>query len=113
AREGSRIMGKSLTTKEVFELYHQGNIEIVEYINKVLEVLGVACVSLINTFDTEKIIIGGGVSKAADTLFHQVREYVSRYALNPDGRKTEIVPSRLEQNSGVIGAAALWMDSIL
>src|SRR5699024_5567004 len=29
AREGSRIMGTSLTTKEVFELYHQVNIEIV------------------------------------------------------------------------------------
>lgn len=113
AREGSKIAGKSLTTKEVFDLYHQGHAEIAVYMKKVFHVLGIACVSLINTFDTEKIIIGGGVSKAGDALFQPIREYVSTYALNPDGRRTKIVPSKLGQNSGVIGAAALWMASVL
>ncbi|WP_034746201.1 ROK family protein [Halalkalibacter wakoensis] len=65
------------------------------------------CVSIINTFDPEKIIIGGGVSQVGEPLFMVVREYVSSKALNPLGRKTKIVPAKLSQSSGVIGAAAL------
>lgn len=37
---------------------------------------------------------------------------VERYALNPTGRKTDIVQAELEQNAGVIGAAALWYNII-
>lgn len=110
SREGSKIMDETLSTEQVFELYEKGQSEIVTYLDRVINVLGVACVSLINTFDTEKIIIGGGVSKVGDTLFEPIRDYVGSYALNPDGRQTEIAPSKLEQNSGVIGAAALWFE---
>lgn len=113
SREGSKIIGESLSTEEVFQLYDQGHPEIVPYLDSVIEVLGVACVSLINTFDTEKIIIGGGVSKVGDALFQPIRSYVQSYALNPDGRTTKIVPSKLEQNSGVVGAAALWIPSVM
>lgn len=113
AREGSKLMNEPLSTEQVFKLYDEGQSEIVPYLDRVINVLGVACVSLINTLDTEKIIIGGGVSKVGETLFKPIRDYVGSFALNPDGRQTEIVPSELEQNSGVIGAAALWIDSVL
>jgi glucokinase len=107
ARRGSAIMGEDLTTEEVFALYEKGHEEITDLIERVFRVLGVACVSMINTFDTEKIIIGGGVSKVGDALFQSVQGYVGQFALNPTGRQTEIVPARLEQSAGVVGAAAL------
>ena len=107
AKRGSEIIGKDLSTKEVFDLYAEGNPEIVNYIEGVFKMIGVACVTIINTFDIEKIVIGGGVSKVGDPLFDAIRSYVSQYALNPPGRKTEIVPAKLDQSSGVIGAAAL------
>ena len=110
ARQGSDIMGRDLSTKEVFDLYAEGHPEISELIGRVFRVLGVACVTLINTFDTEKIIIGGGVSKVGDVMFQSIREYVSKYALNPAGRATEIVPAGLDQQAGVVGAAALCLD---
>lgn len=111
SREGSKIMDEPLSTKEIFELYKKDQPDIVSYINSVLDVLGKGCVTLINTFDTEKIIIGGGVSKVGNMLFNPIRRYVQSHALNPDGRNTEIVQSHLKQNSGVLGAAALWIDS--
>lgn len=110
ARQGSAIMGKDISTKDVFNLYLSGNQEITRLIERVFRVLGVACVSVINTFDTEKIVIGGGVSKVGTPLFQSIQAYVRNFALNETGRKTEIVPARLEQNSGVIGAAALCFD---
>src|SRR5690625_4946266 len=87
-------MGEKLTTAEVFNLYDQNHPDIIPYMNRVFNVLGVACVTLINMFDTEKIVIGGGVSNSGETLFNPIRTYVQSYALNPDGRKTEIVPSQ-------------------
>ncbi|WP_226038498.1 ROK family protein [Aquibacillus saliphilus] len=107
ARRGSEIAGKQLSTKQVFDLYNQDHKEIKAYVEDVFRIIGVACVSLINTIDPEKIVIGGGVSKVGAPLFDAVRTYVSQYALNPGGRKTEIVPAVLDQNAGVIGAAAL------
>ncbi|SEP82915.1 glucokinase [Virgibacillus subterraneus] len=107
ARQGSAIIGKDISTKDVFNLYFNGNKEIIRLIEKVFRVLGVASVSVINTFDTEKIVIGGGVSKVGDPLFQSIQAYVSEFALNETGRQTEIVPAKLEQSSGVIGAAAL------
>lgn len=110
AKRGSEMMDKDLSTKEVFDLYTEGNVKITDYIESVFRVLGVACVTAINTFDPEKIIIGGGVSKVGDPLFQSIQAYISQYALNPTGRNVKVVPAQLEQNAGVIGAAALCFD---
>jgi glucokinase len=64
-------------------------------------------VSLINAFDVEKVVIGGGVSQVGEPLFNAVRTYVKKYALSPVGRETVIVPAKLNQDAGFIGAAAL------
>lgn len=110
AKRSSEIIGKNVSTKEVFALYREGNEKVIEYIDKVLRVLGVACVSVINTFDSEKVVIGGGVSKVGDILFDPIRSYVSKYALNPKGRRAKIVPAKLKQDAGLIGAAALYFE---
>src|SRR5699024_4258428 len=107
ARNGSKIMGESLTTKNVFELYHNGQPEIVEFIDQVMERLGAGCVSLINTLDIEAIIIGGGVSQIGDLLFDTIQNYIEEHAFNPKGRETKIIPAKLNQSPGVIGAAAM------
>ncbi|WP_077623742.1 ROK family protein [Sediminibacillus massiliensis] len=106
-KRGSEIAGKPLTTEQVFDLYHQRDEKIQTYIEDVFQKIGIALVSLINTFDPEKIVLGGGVSKVGEPLFSAVRAYVSQYALNPAGRNTEIVPAELDQNAGVVGAAGL------
>jgi len=110
AKNGSNIMGESLTTKEVFDLYHSGNDKIVEFINHVFNRLGAGCVSLINTLDIEAIIIGGGVSNVGEPLFNALQNYIGHYALNPKGRETQVIPAKLKQDPGVIGAAALWFE---
>lgn len=107
AKRATEITGKQITAKEVCHLYNEGHPEIVEYMTGVFKVLGVAAVNLINTFDPEKIVIGGGISEFGEPLFESVRQYVGRCALNPTGRNTDITAAKLGQNAGVIGAAAL------
>ncbi|PXW92224.1 glucokinase [Streptohalobacillus salinus] len=107
SREGSRIKGETLTTQEVFDLYLANDPEITPYMISVLETLGAAVVTLINTFDPDRIILGGGVTKVGKPLFDAVKAYVSKYTLNPDASDTPVVLAKLDQNAGVIGAAGL------
>ncbi len=106
-RQASELMGKPLTAKDVFVMYEAGVPEIVSLVEEVFTYIGIGCVSLINLFEPEKIVIGGGVSEVGDPLFDSVRNYVAKYALSPAGRETEIVPAGLRKNAGLIGAAAL------
>ncbi|WP_017471263.1 ROK family protein [Amphibacillus jilinensis] len=111
ARKGSELVGESLSTADVFSRYQLKDPILQPFINDIFRVLGAACVSLINTFDPEKIVIGGGVSRVGDVLFKEIRNYIKRYALNPDSRETAVVPAKLDQDAGVLGAAALILNN--
>ncbi|MHA6483063.1 ROK family protein [Paenibacillus sp. strain BS8-2] len=107
ARQSSELLGREVTSKEAFELAAQGDPQIAPLIERVFTYIGMGCVSLINLLDPSKIVIGGGVSQVGEPLFAAVRQYVAAHALNPSGRETLIVPAKLQQDAGLIGAAAL------
>jgi glucokinase len=111
ARIGSAKLGRAVSTREVFDLYAQGDERAVHLLEQVFEYIGMGCVSLINAYDPEKIVIGGGVSQTGKPLFEAVQEYVGKYALNPSGRLTSIVPTGLSTSTGLIGAAALVYEA--
>lgn len=109
ARMASEMMGRPTTSQEAFDLALQapGHPVMKKLVDRVFTYTGIGCVSLINTLDPQMIVIGGGVSQVGEPLFKAVRDYVSRFALNPTGRMTQIMPAALQQDVGLIGAAAL------
>ncbi|WP_410768105.1 ROK family protein [Fontibacillus sp. BL9] len=108
ARQASQLLGRSVSAKEAFDLAFSGaDVRIEQLVKKVFRYIGIGCVTLINTLDPELLVIGGGVSQIGDPLFDAVTDYVKQYALNPSGRNTPIVPAALQQDAGLIGAAAL------
>ncbi|MNZ56223.1 Glucokinase [compost metagenome] len=107
ARQASQLLGRDVSTKEVFDLADDGHVQMKALVDQVFRYIGIGCVTLINTFDPELLVIGGGVSQVGDPLFDCIRDYVSRHALNPTGRNTLIMPAALLQDAGLIGAAAL------
>jgi len=107
ARQASAIVGSPLSTKEVFDLAQQGNESLQQLIEQAYRYIGIGCVTLINLFDPDMIVIGGGVSQIGQPLFTAVQDYVAHHAFNPSGRNTKIVPAKLLQDAGLIGAAAL------
>lgn len=106
ARNGSTLSGRTLSTKEVYDLYVERQPEYTKLIEQAFHYIGLGVTSLINLYDPQMVVIGGGVSKMGEPLFSYVQNYVKRYALNPSGRSTPIVPSSLEQSTGLIGASA-------
>lgn len=107
ARQATERMGQPMTSKEAFDLYHEGHPVMKPFVEEVFMNIGIGIVSVINFIDPEKIVIGGGVSEVGEPLFATIRDYVAKYALNPSGRNTPIVPAGLRTDAGLIGAAAL------
>ena len=71
------------------------------------ERLGAGIVGIVNTFNPEVVIVGGGVSRAGDLLLDPARRVVAERALRPSAATARIVRARLGEEAGVVGAALL------
>jgi glucokinase len=68
--------------------------------------LGVGLVNLVNIFNPEMIIIGGGLSKMGDLLLEPARQVVRERAFPLLAQAVRIVPAKLGDDAGVCGAAS-------
>lgn len=63
--------------------------------------------SLVSLLDPDMIVIGGGVSRIGEPLFTRLRERMPRRTINQFASQTPIVPARLAEHVGILGAAAI------
>lgn len=101
---------EKVTSKEVFECATKGDELSMEIVNYTTNYLGIGVANLVNTFDPELIIIGGGVSKAGNILFDRVRRIVSERCFAMMANAVKIIPAGLSTDAGVIGALAIIMS---
>jgi glucokinase len=75
-------------------------------------VAALACglTSIVNVFEPELVVLGGGVTRAGEQLLGPVRDWVRANAMEPAGRSADIVESALGDRVGVVGAAAIVYD---
>jgi glucokinase len=83
-----------------------------ELIARIAYYLGVGLANLINIFNPEMIVIGGGLSNMGDMLLGPACEEAGRRAFKQAYRVVRFARAELGRNSGVLGAAALARDSI-
>jgi len=69
--------------------------------------LGIGIANIVNIFNPELVVIGGGAAQAADILLDPARQVVAERALYPERDEVRIVPAHHGQDAGVLGAAAL------
>lgn len=69
--------------------------------------LACGIVSIVNVFEPEIVVLGGGVSGVGEQLLAPVRDSVRSTAMSPAGRAARIVASPLGEHVGVVGAAAI------
>ncbi|MBN2462324.1 MAG: ROK family protein, partial [Dehalococcoidia bacterium] len=68
--------------------------------------LGVGLANLVNIFNPELIVIGGGLSKMGNMLLKPARKVLKERAFQLPVDTVRIVRARLGSNAGIIGAAA-------
>lgn len=96
-----------ITSKAVFELAEQGNQEAVDIIAYTSYVLAQTFANLGVILNPEKILIGGGVSKAGQPLLDRITDTFKEIALPNVVRACEIKLAQLGNDAGIIGAAYL------
>nr|WP_304218604.1 ROK family glucokinase [Fredinandcohnia onubensis] len=96
-----------VTSKDVFEAAGKGDLLAQEIIDNVTTHLGLALSHVANGLNPEKIVIGGGVSKAGELLLLPLRKQFNRFAFPRVAEAAEITIATLGNDAGVIGAAYL------
>jgi glucokinase len=71
------------------------------------EKLGLGITSLVNIFNPELVVIGGGAAQAGEIILGPARRVVAERALLPQRDQVRIVPAQHGVDAGVLGAAAL------
>ena len=74
---------------------------------------GVGLANLVNIFNPEMIVIGGGLSNMGDRLLKPAYEVAEKRAFKRAYRTVRFVRAALGRNSGVLGAAAFAYDEMV
>jgi glucokinase len=74
--------------------------------------LGVGIASLVNIFNPELLVIGGGFARAGDLLFEPARRVVAERALSPARDEVKVVPALLGVEAGLIGAGLVGFEAL-
>lgn len=74
--------------------------------------LGIVLAGLVNFFNPDLIVVGGGVAKAGAVLFEPLERVVRERSMKVPGRRVKIKPAQLGEDSGLIGAATLAIDTL-
>jgi glucokinase len=107
---GSPCAG-SVTAADVYAAAGAGDENALLVMRNMGRMLGIGIASLINIFNPERIVIGGGVKDAWSLFIDAAREEVMRRAFEVPARRTEIVQSLLGDDAGIVGAAAAALQA--
>lgn len=91
-----------------FDAMRQGDPFAAEVVRQYEEYIAYAVSGIINLFQPQAVVIGGGISKEGETLFGPVRERTYAQCFNhEDHNCTKILQAKLGNDAGIIGAAML------
>jgi predicted NBD/HSP70 family sugar kinase len=103
----------NLTAEMVADAAKKGDALAWNVFHRAAEYLGIGISALINLFNPEAIVIGGGVTMAGDILFDTVRKTVKARALSKISHEVEILPATFGLKAAVMGAVSLILQKVL
>jgi glucokinase len=101
----TRSNGQFRSTRELVAAFESGSGEAHEIWLRSVKALGAALGSLINIFDPEMVVIGGGIADANDSLFVPLRATLDKFEWRPRGQAVKLVKAILGHIAGAAGAA--------
>lgn len=102
----------SITSKDVFSAYDQGDELAKEVFHICIRYWGMAIANLVSLFNPEKIILGGGVFGPAMKFIPQIKDEAMKWAQPISIKQVSIEPTALGTDAGLYGAALLAFQEI-
>ncbi len=95
--------------KTAFDGFRAGDKTATEVVNKYINYLGCGLTNVVNIFQPEVLLIGGGICKEGENLTKPLLEYIAKesYCIDPNC-STKLDIAKLGNDAGIIGAAYLY-----
>jgi glucokinase len=104
--------GPAVDAHRLVRLANEGDGAAVALLAELGHRLGAGIVSLVNIFNPELVVVGGGFSAAGDFLLEPARELVAREALSPARELVRIVRAELGTAAGLVGAGLVAFEAL-
>ena len=99
--------GKSISSKHIKKSLEAHDEVVTQYVNEAIDYLSGGIASVINFYNPELIILGGGLIQSIDDFYLQTIKKARAKALPTPAAKIEFKKASLGDYSGVVGAALL------
>ena len=104
--------GPAVDAHRLVRLASEGEPRAIEILDGVGRHLGSGIGTLVNIFNPELVVIGGGFAAAGDFVLEPAREVLRREALAHAGDRIPIVRAELGTAAGLIGAGLVAFDAV-
>ena len=74
--------------------------------------LGLCVTNLINLFNPEMVVIGGGIAQAGELILEPIRRTATATAIRSLAKTCQILPAELGDNAGIYGGAAIVLQQV-
>ena len=98
---------ENITSKIVFDAADDGDPIAQQIVKQVIENLGIGFGALINIFDPDALVVGGGVMNGLKAYWVDLKQSVSKHSLKVYRSKLPLYQTTHGDDAGLIGAAAL------
>jgi N-acetylglucosamine repressor len=98
--------------KSIIDAVRAGDKLAIELVREAGEELGVKIAYLVQIFNPEIVVIGGGIERAGSTLLDVIKKTVREKTFEEVGSQVRIVPTQLGENSVALGAVSLVIQHI-
>ncbi len=102
---------ENINGKTAFDAMRAGDEAGKRIVEQYLNYLGAGLANIVNLFQPEAIVIGGGISKEGETILAPLRKYVAENSYTCDVPSTKLITAELGNDAGIVGAAFLWKQA--
>jgi glucokinase len=111
-RDSSLSSLADITSRDVAEAAAAGDPLACEVWDETTAMLGSAVANILDVFNPELVVLGGGVTRAGDQLLEPVREAGLRQAMAPARNAADVVLAGLGEELGVVSAATVAFERL-
>ena len=101
---------ENITSRTVSMAARRGDALALEIISRAAYYLGIGLANLVNIFNPEVVVVGGGMAQVGNMFLEPARKVVGERAFPLPAQAVRIVRSELGDNAGVVGGAAYLAD---
>ena len=103
------FFNKRIKSYDLHRMARKGNSRAIQAWKEVGKHLGVGLANIVDMFNPEVIIIGGGIARGAgELLMNPAKKEMRKNILSKSAKKTSVVLAKLNEYAGAVGAGLLF-----